>query len=308
MIPDPAATRRAAGSLIQSQNPDGGWGASADRPSTTEITSLATLAMRGLGDPAVLARERRGLAWLRARQRKDGGWSATDAVSTSGWMTSLAVIALADSRSDRQRALAGARWLLQQEGRGYPWLTRLFFRLFPSRDVIDLDAGLTGWAWFHDTFSWVEPTACALIALKTVRADLPPEPTAARIREAEQMILDRSCAGGGWNYGNSRVYDEELWPYPDTTALALIALQDRPELPEVSAGLSALSQMLDENHSVLATSLGLLCFRAFGHDDSGLGERLHSRLDHGPEWTDTRALALAALALNSSKSFGFTHA
>ena len=293
--------------LLDIQGADGGWPARSGGPSATETTALAALALRSDDQTALHGRER-ALKWLRTTQRSDGSWPPVAGISLSGWMTSVAVIALADSRTDRQRALAGGRWLLAQEGRGYSWLTRLIFRLFPSREVIDLDADLTGWPWFHDTFSWVEPTACALIALKTLRTDLPPEPTAARIREAEWMILDRSCVGGGWNYGNSRVYDEELWPYPDTTALALIALQDRPELPEVSAGLSALTRMLDENHSVLATSLGLLCFRPFGRDDFGLRERLLSRLNEGPEWADTRALTLAALALDPRKAFGFVHA
>lgn len=293
--------------LLGRQGADGGWSAGVGGPSATEMTALAALALRTADPKAIHGRER-ALKWLRGRQRPDGSWPPGAGIYLSGWMTSLVVIALADSSADRRRALAGARWLLEQEGRGYSWLTKLFFRLFPGRDVIELDADLTGWPWFPGTFSWVEPTAWALIALKSVQADLPPSPTAARIREAEQMILDRSCVGGGWNYGNSRVYDEELWPYPDTTALALIALQDRPDLPEVAAGLSSLEGMLGENRTVLASSLGLICFRAFRRHDAGLHERILSRLDQSPEWADTRALALAALALDTRMAFGFDHA
>lgn len=271
------------------------------------MTALAALALRN-DDPEAIHGRERALEWLRGRQRPDGSWPPGPGISLSSWMTSLVVIALADSSVDRRRALAGARWLLEQEGRGYSWITKLFFRLFPGRDVIDLDADLTGWPWFPGTFSWVEPTAWALIALKSLRADLPPDPAAGRIREAEEMILDRSCVGGGWNYGNSRVYDEELWPYPDTTALALMALQDRSDLPKVAAGLSSLERMLRENRTVLASSLGLLCFRAFGRHEADLQERILSRLDQSPEWADSRALALAALALDTRMAFGFAHA
>lgn len=288
------------------QRTDGGWSAGGGGPSATETTALAAMALRGDGPQALSARER-ALEWLRGSQRADGSWAPATGISVSGWMTSLVVIALADSSADRERARAGARWLLDQKGRGYAWLTRLFFRLFPDRVVIDLDAELTGWPWFPGTFSWVEPTAWALIALKSLREELPGDLTSPRIGEAERMILDRSCAGGGWNYGNSRVYDEELWPYPDTTALALIALQDRSDLPEVAAGLSALAKMLEENHSVLATSLGLLCFRLFGREEAALHERLESRLENSP-YVDTRALAMAALALDPARAFTVPHA
>jgi hypothetical protein len=223
-------------------------------------------------------------------------------------MTSLATLALSDSPPDRSRALRGAHWLLSQEGRGYSWLTRLIFRLLPERDVIDLDPDLNGWAWFGGTFSWVEPTAYALIALKSLRDLLPHEPAAVRIAEGERMILDRACRGGGWNYGNSRVFNEDLWPYPDTTAMALIALGDRPDSPEVSAGLSALNRMLETDRTLLATSLGSLCLDTFGQDSSRLRQRITERVEQGLGWADTRALALAGLALEHRHPFEFHHA
>ncbi|MGH7587676.1 MAG: hypothetical protein ACRELU_03685, partial [Gemmatimonadota bacterium] len=64
-------------------------------------------------------------------------------------MTSLAVLALADSPIDRSLAEAGGRWLLEQEGRPVPWMSRLFFFLFPRYDVIELDLELKGWSWFE---------------------------------------------------------------------------------------------------------------------------------------------------------------
>ena len=38
------------------------------------------------------------------------------------------------------------------------------------------------------------------------------------------MLLDRRCRDGGWNYGNRRVLGADLPSYPETTALALMAL------------------------------------------------------------------------------------
>ena len=38
-------------------------------------------------------------------------------------------------------------------------------------------------------------------------------------------MRERQCADGGWNFGNASVYDVDLKSYPQTTAVALIALQ-----------------------------------------------------------------------------------
>lgn len=307
-LPTPAMNP-ARSHLLGTQNADGGWGAAAGGPSATEPTALAVMALHGSEDTEAARSVDRGLAWLRQRQRRDGSWPASDQVPMGSWMTSLAALALADSPPDRSRAGAGGRWLLEQQGRPVPWLSRLFFFLFPRYSVIDLDLELKGWSWFEDTFGWVEPTAYALIALKTLRADLPASTARSRIEEGERLILDRVCKGGGWNYGNSRVYDEELWPYPDTTALALLALQDRPDLPEVRSSLDALDRMVARNDSLLATSLALLCQRVYGRPVETFSRRIVERLEAASPWIDVRALALAGLALREGTvPLAFGHA
>ena len=159
------------------------------------------------------------------------------------------------------------------------------------------------------TLLWEAGGRYALIALKTLRADLPEAPTGARIEEGERLLLDRVCEGGGWNYGNSRVYDEELWPYPDTTALALLALQDHPHLPEVRSSLDALDRMVARNDSLLATSLALLCGRVYGRPVETLSRRLAAHLETASPWVDVRALALAGLALRKGPvPMEFAHA
>jgi len=279
------------------QNADGGWGVLPEGPSATEPTALAAMALRDAEDPVAARSGARGLDWLEERQRSDGAWPASDQVPMGSWMTSLAVLALADSRRDRARAVKGAGWLLDQEGRPVSLVTRLFFFIFPRYNVIDLDLELKGWPWYENTFGWVEPTACALIALKKLRGQLPEPSARSRIEEGERLILDRVCEGGGWNYGNSRVYDEELWPYPDTTALALLALQDRPDLPTVRSSLDVLDRLVARNQSLLATSLAILCARVYGRPVEAYSRRIVERLETAPPWIDVRALALAALAL-----------
>jgi hypothetical protein len=282
-------TNRLKTALLEAQNDDGGWSVDGSGQSQTEATALAVLAA-GSTTPAS-----RGAEWLSAHQRPDGAWPPWPSVDLTSWATPLAILAL--SEIDPPAAQKGAEWLLDQGGRSYPWYTQLFYRLFPDREVIELDADLTGWPWLPDTFSWVEPTAYALIALKSLRDQLP-QRTAARIDEGERMILDRTCPGGGWNYGNSRVLDEDLWPYPDTTALALIALQDAPPSNEIDASLEALDEMLAHNQSGLALSLAILCFRLYNRSTEALEKQLVERLDEVVAYGETRSMALSSMALD----------
>ena len=75
------------------------------------------------------------------------------------------------------------------------------------------DNRLQAWPWVDGTASWVEPTAWCLLLLKRVRSQSPSLEAAERIRVGEQLLFDRVCHEGGWNYGNSEVYGQKLWPY-----------------------------------------------------------------------------------------------
>lgn len=285
--------------LIARQAADGGWGAYPGSVSRTEATALASLALRangsGVEDPTVAA----GHAWLRARQLPSGAWPLGDDVPEPNWSTSLAVLALSHFAPRSERVASAVDWLLDQEGAGTPWWARLFFWFFPDRRAVDLDPDLIGWPWVADTFSWVEPTSYAMMALKRMARVGAESRSAGRIEEADRLLVDRVCVGGGWNYGNTRVLGEVLRPYPDTTAVALLALADRPELPEVSESLVALGRMLEENDSVLSLGLGALAYSAHRRDAAALRGRLVARLD-ATENGETRALAWAALALAGS--------
>jgi len=290
-------TNLAVQQLIDAQSPDGGWGAYPGAASRTEATALATLALWANGPGDAEDGFAAGSRWLETRQLSSGAWPLADDIPEPSWSSSLATLALSHFAPDSERTARAGGWLLRQEGRGTPWWGKLFYRLFPDRRAVDLDPDLVGWPWVEGTFSWVEPTSYASMALKRLRVALPHGRVASRIDQADRLLVDRACHDGGWNYGNASVLGDALWPYPDTTALALLALADRPDLPQVGDGLAALGRLLDENDSILALGLGGLAFRAHGAPEAaGVRERLTDRLEDR-RGGELRALAWAALAL-----------
>ena len=90
------------------------------------------------------------------------------------------------------------------------------------------------------------------------------------------MLADRCCVSGGWNYGNSNVLGKELSPYVPTTAVALLALQDRPALPEVARSLEWLAANWHRERSALALSLTLLAMQAHRVSSETLNAPLRS--------------------------------
>lgn len=281
--------------LLDAQNPDGGWGTGKNKQSNTEATSIAVLALGTIKDTSLEGNIDRGLNWLITRQDSDGSWPLADSSKERSWTTALATLNLAHFTSHRQKALLGATWLLGQQGSS-GFLLSLFYRFAPQKMSVKLNPLLKGWPWTTGTFSWVEPTAYSLIALKKVKPYLKDKQANERIRQGEMMMYDRMCKGGGWNYGNSEVLGENLWPYPDTTALALIALQDHRDLEVNQLSLKALKKMLTENQSGLTLSWSIICFAIYGDDPSPWRELLTKNYEKTGFLGETKTIALAVLA------------
>jgi hypothetical protein len=167
------------------------------------------------------------------------------------------------------------------------------------------DNSLRGWPWIAGTFSWVEPTSWCLLALKKwTAATSSSEPTRidqeavrARIAEAEAMLADRCAPGGGWNYGNGNVLDQDLRPYVPTTALALLALQDRRDQPAVEQSVRYLRDQAVTEDSGLALGLVLICFHVLGLAVGPIRDRLLSCWDRGAFLGNLHATAIALYAL-----------
>jgi len=286
--------------LLSLQSGDGGFGPYPGASSRTEATALAALALLRSADEGTDGAATAAFGWLERYQSSSGAWPLAPDLPGPSWSTSLAVLALSHVDPGSPPVLAGARWLLGQKGRGARWWVRLMLALSSRPRAVELDVDLTGWPWVEGTFSWVEPTSYAMLALARLRGTVEDLRLEDRLAEGGRMLLDRVCAGGGWNYGNTRVFGEDLWPYPDTTSAALLALAHHRGLPAVERGLDSLERMLEQNDSLLAQSTGILALETHGRETGDRRSSFRQRLEQW-EGGEVRALAWAALALSETE-------
>ena len=266
--------------LLRHRNADGGWGYYAGKASRLEPTCWAALA---LGDrlPAADLRSvierwpvRDGLLLERANGLENIAFHA------------LALLTLLALQGTHQ---AGNAHLLEalQQAKGV--------RLPPSR-INRQDDSLQAWSWISGTFSWVEPTAWCLLALKKSQRQ-GSAINAARVHDGEAVLLDRCCVLGGWNYGNSNMLGKELRPYVPTTGVALLAMRDRVAEPAISRSVTFLENAAVSERSALALALALIALRTFGrpYDEvyAALTRQVSTTLTLGNQFS--AALSLYAL-------------
>jgi len=285
--------------LLENQNQDGGWGALRGKHSNTEATSLAVMALNASPHNSAEENCKRAVNWLVRHQNQDHSWPLNETTKEGSWTTALAITALSDSAENRDHALAAARWLLTQEGSKPGILAEIILWATGKSNVNKLNNDLIGWSWVPNSFSWVEPTSYALIAVKKLRARLADPNADERIRQADAMIYDRMCNGGGWNYGNSKVLDYALWPYPDITAVALIAVQDHAREQANQESLRVLSKIARETDSGLALCWAAICFNIYGQDNADFRKQIETRFPAAAFLGETKTLALAIIALSS---------
>ena len=282
--------------LSQSQNPDGGWGAVPGKQSNTESSALALMALRSIKNSRDNHDVRRAEEWLINSQNDDGSWPYGAGAKAPSWSTALAIIALHDSNIEAERIIRAGDWILAQEGSKPGILAKLILSLSFQKKAIHLNDDLIGWSWTPSSFSWVEPTSYCLLALKKFKSRLSAKTFKERVDQAELMIYDRMCEGGGWNYGNAAVYGDPLWPYPDITALVLIALQDHRERNQNQVSLRILAKVAETTDSGLALGWSSICLSLYGHDNSELRQRLDQRFVRTKFLNETKPIALSILA------------
>ena len=267
--------------LLGGRNADGGWGYYPGKASRLEPTCWATLALHGLIDDEVLrptlARwpSRDGVLLERAGGIRNYGFHA------------LALLTLGATGVEHAAGNAALLEALQRAGG---------LRL-PQSTINRQDNHLEGWSWIGDTFSWVEPTAWGVLALKRARARGITAVDPDRLKEPDSLLLDRVCATGGWNYGNSNMLGRELHAYASTTAIALLALQDRRSEPFVRRSLDFLDRQATWECSAYALSLATVAFRIFAIDTAPVSDVLERQLSTTYDLRQQLGSALALYAL-----------
>ena len=199
--------------------PDGGFSPYPRGKYRVDATGWAILALAGdAANRALLTRARSRLA---ADQLPDGRVCISPDHPEAFWPTSLAVFAWHQSPEHRENQVRAADFLITSSGTHWPREANA-----PSSH----DTSIKGWSWIADTHAWADPTAMALMALKIAGYG-----DHQRVKEATHLLLDRQLPQGGWNYGNTLIFDQELRPMPLSTGMVLNALKDKPHCPPSSA-------------------------------------------------------------------------
>ncbi len=254
--------------LEQGQNADGGWGY--DRgTSWTEPTSFSLLALNACGGSA--SAQAGGRQWLRSRQMPDGGWTPSATIPISTWVTTLAVIALETSPSNgspvehaESRAIQRAvEWIYAQAGARRVGLEELR-KWFLGSARTDPE----GWSFFPGTASWVMPTSLAILALSKSPGFKQQAALVERVAHARSFLLSRRCADGGWNHGGSVASGESAASYPETTGMALLALQGGAPA-DLKRSLTLAENWLARTNSVEAQSWLRIGLSAYGRSPAG---------------------------------------
>jgi hypothetical protein len=277
-----------AESLRRGRNTDGGWGYYPGKSSRLEPTALAALAFASTGDGTTAASALHN-------------WPSTDSLlleraggAPNLGFHGLALLAMWACRVEHAAGLASLAAGLQRV-RGV--------RLEPSGTSSRQDNSLQAWSWIPETFSWVEPTAWCMLALKqwarTPLSGVDP----ARLDEAERLLINRSCVTGGWNYGNADVMGKDLRPYIPTTAIALLAMQNRRDHPIVERSVDYLEKQATSERSGTALALALLALRVYGRRDDAVRSALLEQLPITMALQNHAAIALAAYALSSQQTY-----
>lgn len=273
--------------LVAGRNTDGGWGYYRGKKSRLEPTCWSVLALTAAGHNGSSA----GAA-VAAWPTRDGlllERASGDPNYAFHGLALLALYASALEHRDGNRALLEA----MQRVKG--------LALKPS-PMNRQDNSIQGWSWIDDTFSWVEPTAWCLLALKNCAPQSRPRIDRIRIRDAERLLVDRGCHGGGWNYGNSNMLGKELAAYVPTTAIALLALRDRASEPAVTEGLAFLERHSTFERSGMALALAARALRAYGRDASAVRSALVEQLPVTTALGNHAAVAAALYALTGDDS------
>ena len=269
--------------IIARALPDGGFSSNPGGRYRPDASAWAILALTSAGEYDNLLEA--ACARLAADQLDDGRICLSKTHPQSFWPTALGVLAWHNSPTHGKSQEKGIDFLLETSGKHYPK---------ESDSPVAHDPSLRGWPWIADTHSWVEPTSLVLMALGVAGKGNHP-----RAEEARRMLLNRQLENGGWNYGNTTVFDRHLWPMPESTGLALSALAGGSTRESVEKSLLYLKREMSRLETPLSFGWGCLGLSAWGEgpeiQQDALDKSLRRQEICGAHTTEELSLLLIAL-------------
>ena len=245
-----------------------------------DASCWAILALEAAGGNSVVtAKAKRSLLDV---QRDDGRVCVSPQHPDACWPTALAILAWhADPEYEEPRGKA-LRFLLNLEqgpDEPDPYVTH--------------DGSIKGWPWIAKTHAWTEPTAYALMALRACACM-----DHSRTQDAIRLLLDRQLPDGGWNFGNTFVFDRPMRPLPHTTGLSLQALAGLVSKAAVERSIAYLRSQLPNLDTPMSLAWAILGLHAWQEALPQPRERIANVLARqerlGP--FDTVSLSLLLLA------------
>jgi len=243
--------------LVSSENPQGGFGYRPSASPSPEPTSLGCIALLSHGQKASTVEK--SLNLLCKWQNDSGAVPVSRETPTATWPTAIAVLAWRErarrgSDAYDDNILKALDYMLATEGKTFTSDPRIYGH----------DTQLIGWPWIEETHTWLEPTSYALLSLRaTGKLDHP------RYQEALRAIYDRAIPSGGWNYGNARMFGNDLRSFPSTTGIVLAALAGRERDETVVRAIQYLHTVLPGVRSPFSLAwgvIGLRCWDALPSD------------------------------------------
>lgn len=280
--PIPPMQPRSPSSGVLAQALDGlaglqAWTYGEGQPSAAEpaaIVALALAAHQRLDDAQAPA------TWLAQIQQANGAVGLSADEPLPAWPTSLALLAWSAwiSWDDRSPAASPRDPFASARQRAASCILAQRGETGEQKPQIGHDVALQGWSWAERTHSWLEPTCCAVLALKRSG-----HAHHSRTRQGVKLIVDRLLDSGGANYGNTWVLGQQLLPHVQPTGLALLALADESVSdPRIPLALDWLGAQLGPETPAASLSYALFGLSAWrrrpAEADAWIEGRLLSRL------------------------------
>ena len=247
-----------------------------------DASCWAILALEAAGTRSdVVGRARQALA---KAQCSDGRICISPQHVDACWPTPLAILAWHGSPEYEGPRNKAVQFLLQFEQ---------VRTVSSGQTPLGHNGTIRGWPWIAETHAWVEPTAYALMALRVCRYT-----SHSRTRDAVRLLLDRQLPGGGWNYGNTTVFGQELRPMPETTGPALEALAGMTPRDVVEKSIVYLRSRREHLDTPMSLAWAILGLHAWQERPEQAQEQilrvLAAQDQYGP--CDTISLSLLLLA------------